>query len=687
MMTATENIRNVVLLSHVSAGKTSLAEAMLYNAGAISRLGKVEEGNTTSDYEPEEVKRRISISLSLLPFSWRETKINVIDTPGYADFVGEVKAGIHAADGVVLVVCAASGVEVGTEQVWQYANERQLPRLILVNKMDRENADFRRSLNQIQDLFGRHCLPLQLPIGAQSDFRGTVDLLSRKAYLNSKEEAVSPSEALEEDIESFRDKLVETIAETDDALTDRYLGGETISDAELWQALAKGVKEDKIVPVLATSSLRNIGTIPFIDALCKLLPSPKERGTIRATTPQGEELMEPEPTSPLAAQVFKTTTDPYIGKLTYLRVFSGTLYSDSSVWNSSRGKQERIGQLFTLRGKTQEPVPQLGAGDIGAVAKLSDTSTGDTLCQREHPVILPPIAFPSSQFASAVSPKTKADLDKMSTVLARMTEEDQTIQVRKDPDTLETILVGMGEVHVDVTMERMRRKFGVEVNVQLPKVPYKETVTIPMKAEYKHKKQTGGHGQYGHVLLELQPMPRGSGVAFEEHIVGGVVPKNYIPAVEKGVMEAVQEGVLANYPVADLKVTLYDGSYHAVDSSDISFKIAAMQAVKKGLTQGHPVILEPIMNLRVTVPDSYMGETIGILNSKRARVLHTLSEDGRSTIEAEAPLAELLRYATEIRSITQGRGSYTMEFSHYEEVPSYTAQNIINAAKKEAEKG
>jgi len=676
-------IRNVVLLSHGGAGKTSLSEAILFNSGAINRLGKVEDGNTTSDYDPDEIKRKISISLSLLPCEWKDTKINLIDTPGYADFVGEVKAGLRVADGAIIVVCAASGMEVGTEQVWRYTEEGAIPRLIFINKMDRDNADFYRTVEQVQNKFGRHCIPIQLPIGSQATFEGVVDLLSLKALTNSEPKDIPAS--LQEQVDTFREKLVEAVAETNDDLLNKYLEGEEISEEEIGHALQEGTSQGKIVPILTGAALQNVAITPLLDAISAYLPAPLDTGETVATnllTQQEETLDKSEPAL-LTALVFKTSTDPYVGKLTYFRVYGGILYSDSQVWNSNKGRAERVGQLYMLRGKAQEPVPQVVAGDIGAVAKLSETNTGDSLCSRDHPLLLPSIEFPRPVFSVAIHPKTKADLDKMGTALSRLVEEDPTLQVHRDLDTVETILSGMGDSHLEVAAERMRRKLGVDVRIEAPKVAYRETIMVPVKAEYKHKKQTGGHGQYGHVFLELEPLSRGSGFEFAERVVGGAVPKNYIPAVEKGVQEALQEGVVAGYPVTDIKVTLYDGSYHAVDSSDMSFKIAGLQAFKKGATQGQPVLLEPIMNIRVIVPDSFMGDTIGDLNTKRAKVLATQPQDGTTAIDAQVPLAEIVRYATELRSLTQGRGSYTVEFSHYQEVPAHIAQKIISESKRE----
>ncbi len=683
---AMEQMRNVVLLSHSGAGKTSLSEAMLFNSGAITRLGKVDQGNTTSDYDPEEVKRKISVYLSLIPCEWQGYKLNVIDTPGYADFVTEVKSAVRVADGAVIVVCAASGVEVGTELVWSYVEGHKIPRLILVNKIDRENADFFKVVEQLQAHFGRRCLPIQLPIGSEDDFQGVVDVAKMKAYSGSQWQEGEIPDSMASQVEGFREKLVEAVAETDDSLIAKYLEGEELTEEEVLGGLRAATLGGQVVPILVGSALKNLGIKMMLDALCNYLPSPKDRDQILAVNPttKQEEEIELDPTAPLAALVFKTSADPYVGKLTYFRVYGGTIHSDSSVWNSTKSKAERIGQLYVLRGKAQEPVPHLIAGDIGAVAKLADTGTGDTLCDRDHPLTLPFEELAPPTFSVAVHPKTKADLDKMGMALARLTEEDSSLEVRRDPDTLETILSGIGETQLEVAAEKMLRKFGVDVRMELPKVPYKETITLTTKAEYKHKKQTGGHGQYGHVFLELEPLSRGEGYKFGNRIVGGVVPKNYIPAVEKGVAEAINEGVLAKYPVVDIRVTLYDGSYHTVDSSDIAFKIASAHAFRKGLSQAQPVLIEPIMNLRITVPESYTGDIMGDLNSKRGKVLGMNPEGGLNVIEAQAPMAEALRYAIDLRSMTQGRGSYQMEFSHYEEVPPHSAQKIIAERGKES---
>jgi elongation factor G len=675
------SIRNVVLLGHGGAGKTSLAEAVLFTTKAVNRLGRVDEGATVSDYDPDEIKRRMSINLAILPCYLDGTKINVVDTPGYPEFSGEVKAGMRVCEGAIIVVCAASGVEVGTERVWSYCEEAGLPRLLFVNKMDRENADFHRTLGQIQSHFGKKCVPVQLPIGAQAGFQGIVDLLVMKGYTGSPAEAGEVPSTLKGEVDSFREKLVEAAAEVDDTLIEKYLGGEELTLEELGRGLREATMSGKVVPVLVGSALQNIGVNLLLGAVGSYLPSPGERDVIIADSEQG---IKPGEEAPLAALVFKTSADPYVGKLTYFRVYTGRIESNSQVWNVTRGGAERIGQLFVMRGKTQEAVAQINAGDIGAVAKLSVTGTGDTLGARDNPLKIAPIIFPEPVFGQAVYPKTKTDLDKLGTALPRLAEEDPTLAVHRDADTNETILSGLGETHLEVTAEKMLRKFGVGVELKTPDVPYKETITVSTKAEYKHRKQTGGHGQYGHVLMEFEPLPRGSGHEFVDKVVGGRIPKNYIPAVEKGVNEAIQEGVLAGYPVVDIKAIVYDGSYHPVDSSEICFKIAGAQAFKKGLSQGQPILLEPIVNMKVTVPQDFTGDIIADLNTKRARVQGMNPEGGVNVIEVQVPLAEILRYAIDLRSVTQGRGSYKIEFSHYEEVPAHITQKIIaeHQAKK-----
>src|SRR3990172_3918969 len=682
---ATEQIRNVVLLGHGGTGNTSFSEAALFATGAITRLGSVDDGNTTSDYDPDEAKRQISISLSLIPCEWSGHKINLIDTPGYADFLGEVKEGVRAADAALVVVDAVAGVEVGTDLAWGYADERSLPRLVLINRMDRENADFAGAVQQVRDLFGKRCLPLHVPIGAQDAFQGVADLLEMKAFLGEKAEQGDIPESLGAEVSSYREQLVEAVAETDDDLLTKFLEGEELSAEELQRGLRAAVCAGSIVPILACSAGKNIAVPHVLAALVQYGPSPVDRGEVVAKDEGGGEVkLKAEPAGPLAVLAFKTSADPYVGKLTYLRVVSGTLSADSQVWNANRKAQERIGQLFHLRGKTQDQASKLPAGDIGAVAKLAETATNDTLCNRDRPLLLDPIAYPTPSYRLAVYPKTKADLDKLGTALARISEEDPSLRVHRDPDTNETILSGLGESHIEVTAERMKRKFGVEVELVTPKVPYKETITASCQSDYIHKKQTGGHGQYARVAIELEPLPRGSGFEFSNKIVGGAVPKQYIPAVEKGVHEAMQEGALARYPLVDMKVTLYDGKDHPLDSSEMAFKIAGSQALKQGSLEANPVLLEPIVNLHITVPEANTGDVLSDLNGKRGKVLGMTPQGAFTAIEAQAPLAEVQRYATDLRSMTQGRAYYTMDLSHYEEVPSHVAQRVIDEAGKAA---
>jgi elongation factor G len=682
-----DDIRNAVLVGHGSTGKTALSEAALYVSGATNRLGKIEDGTTTSDYDPDEVKRGFSINLSLLPCEWKGHKINLIDTPGYADFVGEVKAGLGAADVAVLVVCAASGVQVGTESALGFIAERDLPIIVFVNRMDRENADFAGTLSQLQKALGKKCVPVQVPIGAQDKFEGVVDLVSMKAYTGEKASEGEVPADLADAVGRYREQFVEAVAETDDALINKYLEGEELSEDELRRGLRAGTASRAIVPVFTGSATKTIGVGLLLDALVSYAPSPKDIGEVAAQQgPSGpEEKLSADAAGPLAALAFKTAADPYVGKLTYLRVVTGTLKSDSQVLNANKGSAERIGQLFLVRGKSQEQVPQLVAGDIGAVPKLSDTATGDTLCQREKPLVLAPITFPEPYYSAAVRPRSKADLDKMGSALSRITEEDPTLRVQREHDTSETILSGLGDSHLDVAAEKMRRKFGVDLELTPPKVPYKETITADGSAEYTHKKQTGGHGQYARVAIKLEPLPKGSGFEFVDKVVGGNVPRTYIPAVEKGVLEAMHEGVLAHFPLTDIRVTLYDGKDHPVDSSEIAFKIAGSAALKKGAQDAQPVLLEPIVNMTITVPESNTGDVMSDLNGKRAKVLGMTPQDGYSVIEAQAPLAEVVRYATDLRSITQGRGSYRVEFSHYEEVPAHVSQRIVDQARKERE--
>ncbi len=678
-----EELRNVSLVAHSGAGKTSLAEAMLFNAGALSRLGKVEEGNTVSDYDAEEIRRQISVNTAVTPWEWQGRKVNVLDTPGYMDFVGEVKGAVRVSDGVVVLICAASGVEVGTELTWQYADERDLPRLAFINKMDRENANFQNTLDQLSRKFGVNFVPLQLPIGSQAKFKGVVDLLSMKAYLGDGKQASDIPAELQEQARSMREQIIDAAAETNDELITKYLEGEELTSEEISQGLAAAVATGKVVPVLCGSATQNIGVRLLQNAMVSFLPSPAnaEIKAIRVVDGSEEEL-QPSSAAPLAALVFKTMADPYVGKLTYFRVFSGSLASDSRVLNANKAEEERLGQLFFLLGKEQTPTKEVIAGDIGAVAKLQVTATGETLCDKDHPLVLPGIVFPTPVAFAAVSPKTKADLDKMGSGLSRLVEEDPTLVVERDNDTGETLIKGMGDSHIDIAVRRLNQKFGVDVVTSVPKVPYKETITKTVQVQGRHKKQTGGRGQFGDVWIRFEPLPRGAGFEFADEVFGGRVPRNYIPAVEKGLREIITEGVLAGYPAVDFRAALYDGSYHSVDSSEIAFKLAAHIAFKKGMEEAAPILLEPIMKAQITVPEQFMGDVLGDLNSKRARVLGMEQQRGNTVIIAEVPLAEMQRYAADLRSMTQGRGYFTMEVERYDPVPAHISQSVIEGAKK-----
>ena len=677
--TTTDRLRNVVLLSHSGAGKTVLSEAMLHTSGVTNRIGSIEEGTTTSDFEPEEVRRESSSQTSLLPCPWRGHKINVLDTPGYADFRGEIISAVRVADATVVVVAAPAGVEVGTQQMWQMADRRGLPRLVFVSKMDRENADFQRAMDSLTERFGRRCIAVNIPIGSEASFSGIVNLLDSDA---------SAPDGMEEEVEAARERLVEAVAETDDDLATKFLEGEPLSQEEFTRGLKKGVAAGAIVPVLAGASTTDVGARELMDAIVDYLPSPADAPATAAKAPSSDDeiSLSAAGDGPLAALVFKTAADPFVGKLSFFRVASGTFKSDSQVWNANKAEAERVGQLFEVSGKSQEPVSALSAGDIGAVAKLSSVLTGDTLCDREQPLIMPGMEFPHPVYRMAVYPKSKADVDKMTSSLARIAEEDPSISVDREPDTLEVLLGGLGDTHVEVATERIKRKFGVEILLEVPKVPYKETISAQTTVEYKHKKQSGGHGQYSHVFLRLEPLQRGAGFEFAQKVVGGSVPREYIPSVQKGIQKALPEGVVAGFPVVDLKATLVDGSFHSVDSSGIAFEIAGSHALTKGIEQASPSLLEPIMRARVTVPDEYAGDVMGDLNSKRGRIQGmTPQGDGTSVIEVGVPQAEMLQYATELRSQTQGLGSFTIEFDHYEDVPQQLVPRLVEGMKEREE--
>ncbi len=680
-----EQIRNIVLVGHSSSGKTSLAEALLFNTGAVTRLGKVDDNTSISDFDPEEQRRKISINTSLIPCEWNGYKINVLDTPGYVDFVGEVKSALRVADCAIVVVDAVSGVEVGTELVWQYAEELKLPRLILINKLDRENADYDRVLAQLRERFGKMVVSLQIPIGKETSFKGEVNVVNRKAFLGHEAgESAVPGD-LTARLEEERGKLMEVAAESDDKLIEKFLGGEELTDDEMRAGLKAGLRAGTLAPVLCGSATQNVGIPYILKFIADYAPSPAEAPVATAQNPatRQEEKLAVKEGGSLAAFVFKTMADPFVGKLTYFRVYAGALESDSRVVNSRDGHEERIGQLYVMRGKEQLPIKKLSAGDIGAVAKLQETATGDTLCDKGHPLVLPKVAYPNPVYSVALMPKTKTDLDKMGAALQRLVEEDPTLRVYREHDTNETIMSGMGESHVDVAVRRLKQKFGVELLTGVPKLPYKETITKVTQVQGRHKKQTGGRGQFGDTWIRFEPLPRGAGFEFAEEVFGGAVPHSFIPAVEKGMREIITKGVLAGYPTVDFRAVLYDGSYHPVDSSEIAFKLAAHKAFKAGIPQAGPVLLEPIMNVTVTVPDQFMGDVLGDLNTKRARVQGMDQKGVWSIVTAQAPLAEMQRYATDLRSMTQGRGYFTMEFSHYDTVPSHIATQIIEKARKE----
>lgn len=689
----TERIRNVALISHGGAGKTSLAEAMLYTSGAINRLGKVDAGNTTTDFDPDEIKRQVTIGTALAPLEWKGVKVNLLDTPGFFDFIGEVQGALRVADSAIVAVCAVSGVEVGTEKVWSYADTYNLPRLVFVNKIDRENANFDAVLEQLRQFFGVKVFPLQFPLGQENSFKGVIDLVKMKALVYTDNTGLALQEEdipaeLQEKALNLREKLVEAAAEADDELMEKYLEEEPLSEEEINRALRIGTLEGKIVPVLCGSGIMNYGIQPLLDLVTSALPSPADRPPAPGTLPgkaDEEVVRKADPGEPLSALVFKTLADPYVGRVNYFRVYSGTLKADSQVFNFNKEKAERIGSLFFMRGKNQIQTDQIIAGDIGAVAKLAVTATGDTLGDKNNPIVFPPIEFPEPVISFAVEPKSKGDEEKVSAGLARFLEEDPTFRVERNTETKQIIISGMGDMHLDVIVERLSKKFGVDVNLKTPKVPYKETIRGTSKKEGKYKKQSGGRGQYGHVFLEISPLPRGEGFVFEDKIVGGVVPRQYIPAVEKGVLEAMEEGNLAKYPVVDIKVSLYDGSYHTVDSSEMAFKIAASMALRGAIDQADPVLLEPIMDVEVTIPENFMGDIMGDLNSRRGRIQGMAPGQGLQVIKAQVPLAEMFDYAIDLRSMTQGRGFFTMKFSHYEEVPFQEAEKIIAAAKAERE--
>ncbi|MYC36868.1 MAG: elongation factor G [Chloroflexi bacterium] len=669
------SIRNVALLSHSGAGKTSLCEAALFSTKAVTRQGRIEDGNTVSDYEPEEVKRGGSIQTTLIAITDDGCKINFLDTPGYDDFRGEVVGALRVVEAAAILVDATSGVDVGTERGWGMCESGNLPRLIVINKMDRENADFDRNVADIQATFGRQCVPFQIPVGQADSFQGVISVADPNADV--------PSE-LADEVEAARERLIEAAAESDDELADRYLGGEELTAGEIESALRGAVLRGELVPILATSATGNIGVAEFLSMTRSYLPSPADgvKPKLTKVNSSDEVAFEADSGASLAALVFKTTADPFVGKLSLFRVYQGSIKSNSEVWDVTQGQSERVGQLYLPKGKSQENLTEVTAGDIGAVGKLSSTVTGDTLCTRDNQVTFDPIQMPVGYYRVAVSPASKADLDKMSLALGRIVEEDPSLQMSRNASTSETLITGLGDAQIDVAIDKIKRKFGAELRVRLPRVPYRETITRTTQSEYRHKKQSGGHGQFGHVILRLEPMDRDQGFEFGNEVVGGRVPREYIPSVEKGVVKAMDEGALAGFPIVDLKAVLYDGSFHSVDSSGMSFEIASIQALKKGVSDASPILLEPVMRLSVTVPDAYTGDVMSDLNVKRGRILGMNPQDRVTVIDAEVPQSELLRYSQDLRSLSQGRGSYSMEYDHYEPVPQNLESKVIEEAKR-----
>jgi len=683
-------IRNFGIFGHGGSGKTTLSEALLYATGTINRMGDVEKGNTTTDFDPDEINRNISINCALATLNWAGTRITFLDTPGYADFIGDSISAVRVVDSCAFVVSGVDGVEVQTEIMWEKAAELGSPSFFFISKLDRERAGFDRVLDDIRDTFGSNVVALNIPIGEEHEFRGVIDLLSGKAYELEKEgrsKEVPVPDSLKDALSSGRDRVIEAVAEADDSLLEKYLDDVELSAEEISAALRKGVLERTVFPVMCGSASIGTGIPEFLDFVSDVLPLPGQLPDVVCRVPGSDDevTLPRSPDAPLSALVFKTLADPYVGKLTYFRVFSGVLKSDSTAFNSTIGQSERVGQLFQVTGKEQTGVPELGPGDLGAVSKLGHTSTSDTLCDKKSPVVLPPIEYPAPLMSLAVEPKTKGDEDKLSTALGRLCEEDPMLEVRRDTDVHQTLISGAGENHLDVVVTKMRQKFGVDVLTAAPMIPYKETIRKSVEAQGKHKKQTGGHGQFGHCYLRLEPLDRGEGFQFVVKIVGGAIPRQYLPGVEKGVIAAMKDGFVAGYPIVDMMVTVFDGSFHSVDSSEMAFKMAASKAIRTAMDDADPVILEPIVNAQVTVTDQFMGDVIGDLNSKRGRIIGMTPKGKSQVVQAQVPLAEMSRYSIDLRSITGGRGVFTMEFSHYEEVPDHIAQNIIAAQERERE--
>lgn len=684
----TKDLRNVVLISHGGAGKTSLADAFLFDAKVNTRLGSVNDGTSLFDFEPEELKRRKTLGSSLHHFKWEKCDINIIDTPGDANFSADVQSCLQVVDAAIVVIDAVSGIQVQTEKVWKYADNFDLPRLIFINKVDMERANFKQVLTGIEENLGKKPLVIQLPLGEESSFQGIIDLIAMKTLkFNDDSTGKYAEENIPEEMrslaEEFNKKMIEDIAESSDTLLEKYLEGTELTSDEIFDGLKQGVVSCNLIPVLCGSASKNIGIQPLLSFIANCFPSPLERKPFKGIHPstQKEEERSAGKNDQLSALVFKTVADPYAGKLTIFRVVSGVLNSDSTVYNSTKGVKERIGQILKIEGKNQKAINPAVTGDIVAVAKLKETTTGDSFCDDKHPITFKKIELPEPVMQLALEPRSKGDEDKLISSLSRLMEEDLTLKTRRDEQTKEFILVGMGQTHLDVAIEKMQRKFGVNVEVKTPKVAYKETVRGTAKGQGKYKKQSGGRGQYGDTWLEIEPLPRGQGFEFVSKIVGGVIPRQYIPSVEKGIKETMLEGVLAKYPVVDIKVTLYDGSFHEVDSSDIAFKIAASMGFRKVMQEAKPVLLEPIVNLEITVPDDCMGDVIGDLNGRRGRIGGMEPKINYQVIKAQVPMAEILKYASDLTSITGGRGTFTMEFSHYEEIPAHLSEQIVAQRK------
>ncbi|MFQ3574246.1 MAG: elongation factor G [Thermodesulfovibrionales bacterium] len=687
-------IRNVAVIAHSGAGKTTLSEAILFNAGVIDRIGTTEAGNTTMDYEPEEVARKITISSSIAFFDWQKVRVNIVDTPGFVNFIEDTRGCLRAVDGAVVIVSALSGVKAETEKVWRYACEFEVPRIVFINKLDKESAKFYLVLDELEKSFENEAIPLNIPIGEGETFRGIIDLIDLKAYSadkSSNSEIEIPSE-MSDTVEKYRKKLVEKVAEADDNLLEKYLEGTDLTRDEILNGIKQASITRRFIPVCCGVASANIGVRHLMDYVLLCLPSPEEKALISPivgiNAKDGKEVeRHPRENEPLCAYVFKTVADPFAGKLSIFRVFSGVMKSDSVVINATTGNKERVGSIFYLIGKKQVPAQSVGPGEIAAVVKLKETNVGDTLCEEHHPIKLPPVKFADPLISYAIAPKTKGDEEKVSLGLNRILEEDQTLHFTRDEESKEMILSGMGQVHLEVALEKLKRKFGVEVVMKTPKIPYRETIRVSAKAQGKYKKQSGGRGQYGDCWIEIEPLPRGGGYEFVDKIVGGVIPQQYRPAVEKGIVETMKEGILAGYPIVDMKVTLYDGSYHTVDSSEMAFKIAGSMALKKCFMDAKPVLLEPVMKVEVIIPEEFLGAVIGDLNSRRGKVQGVEPQaGGNQKILCLVPMAEMLTYANQLQGMTAGRGLYSMEFAVYEEVPSHIAQKIIaERAKQKSE--